>query len=59
MAEKYDGWTLKTKRGALLTYYLERTRRQVIIKKIGVDRWEKAWLHRGYKIVKVKLVEVK
>ena len=55
---KYDGWTLKTKRGALLTYYLERTRRQVIQNKIGIDRW-KAWKHQGCKIVKVKLVEVK
>ena len=41
--EKYGyGWTIKTKRGALLTYYLERTRREVIQKKIGVDRWERA-----------------
>lgn len=57
--EKYDGWTLKTKRGVLLTYYLERTRKEVIQKKIGIDRWEKAWKHQGCKIVKVKLIEVK
>ena len=55
---KYDGWTLKNKRGTLLTYYFAENRSEVIRNKIGVDRWEKAWKHQGCKIVKIKFMEV-
>ena len=57
--KKYDGWILKSKGGSLLMWTFETTRREVITKKIGIDRWEKAWKHQGCKLVKVKLMEVK
>ena len=55
---KYDGWLLKNKWGSLLFWTFCLTRREVIDKKIGVDRWEKAWKHQGHKIIKVKFMEV-
>jgi len=53
---KYDGWILKSKQGALCLYFLGRRKRDVI-RKVGERRWE-AWESQGYKIIKVKLVEV-
>lgn len=54
----YDGWVVKNKWGSLLFWTFMSTRKEVITRKIGIDRWEKAWKPRGHKIVKIKFVEV-
>jgi len=61
---KYDGWVIKSfsaRNPWLLMWTLERTRKQVIefFEKEWVGEKWKDYRKAGYKLVKVKLVEVK
>ena len=68
MAEKYDGWVLKgpgysyNSKGYFMPSFFHQTKRDVIkqVDKVvaeGYKKWRKG-VGSGYKIVKVKLVEV-
>lgn len=57
MSKKYDGWAIKTPQGIILWYSIKR-RKDILIRNEGgqqaIERLEK----QGYKVVKVRLVEV-
>ncbi len=63
--ENYDGWILKMfpfKMPPILNMdYIYKTRRELIMELEHVynNDWEKLKKERGFKIVKVKLIEVK
>ena len=64
MAKKYDGWILKMfpfKMPPILNMdYIRITRRELIMELEHVydDDWKKLKKERGFKIVRVKLVEI-
>lgn len=60
---KYDGWTLKSyasRKPHLFLADIKRTRAEVIkeLESEFDDHWETIKKRRGFKIVKIKLVEV-
>lgn len=64
MSEKYDGWTVKVSKWGkpyLVAYFCRNTRSEVI--KAFEDNWGEEWKKvrslGWYKIVKIRLVEVK
>ena len=52
---KYDGWIFKSKRGLLIIWTFCRTKREA---RRRVSDWG-AWQKLGFKLVKVKFMEVK
>ena len=54
MAKKYDGWVVKNKWGSLLFWTFKETQKET---QDGVSDWEQ-WKKLGFKLVKVKFVEV-
>jgi len=62
--EKYDGWTIKNTYGTpwLVVAYFSTTRKEVIEdfeKLSGKGEWKKERRKGNFKIVKIKLLEVK
>jgi len=57
MKKKYDGWAIKTQEGNILLWSVSDTRTEIVQKKAGMRYW-RARKKRGWKIVKIKLVEV-
>lgn len=53
---RYDGFTVKNKRGSLLLRFARSTKKEVI-KDLGIARW-RVWKQNGDSIVKIRLVEV-
>ncbi len=55
--DRYDGWIARHKSGRILAWSFGLTRTDVIHRRIGLNLWQ-AWKRKGYKLVKVKLIEV-
>ena len=56
MSKKYDGWCVKENEE--IFYWTFQERKSDVINKWGRIYWERDKKRHGYKIVKVKLVEV-
>ena len=58
--KKYDGWAIKNRGGDLITWTFQETRKTMIhrFECLHDDHWETLKKKYGFKIVRIKLVEV-